>query len=84
LLRLQGAREVWPRTVPAALSEPLANHAGRRHFMRVKLDERGGARSAGSQSSHILSAMARADGLVDVPPKTTLAAGTLLSVLMWD
>ena len=84
LLRLQGARQVLPRTVPAVLSEPLANHAGRRHFMRVALDERGGARSAGAQSSHILSAMARADGLVDVPPKTILAAGTLVSVLPWD
>jgi molybdopterin biosynthesis enzyme len=52
--------------------------------MRVALDERGGARSAGAQSSHILSAMARADGLVDVPPKTILAAGTLVSVLPWD
>jgi molybdopterin molybdotransferase len=84
LLRLQGAREVLPRTVSAALSEPLANHAGRRHFMRVKLDERGGARSAGTQSSHILSALARADGLADVPAKTTLAAGAVVSVLPWD
>jgi molybdopterin molybdotransferase len=84
LLRMQGAREVLPRTIPATLSEPLANHAGRRHFMRVTLDERGGARSAGSQSSHILSAMARADGLVDVPPKATLAAGTVVAVLPWD
>jgi molybdopterin molybdotransferase len=84
LLRLQGAREILPRTVPAALSEPLANRAGRRHFMRVKLDERGGARSAGSQSSHMLSAMAQADGLVDVPPKVTLAAGVIVAVLPWD
>jgi molybdopterin molybdotransferase len=84
LLRLQGAREVLSRTIAATLSEPLANHAARRHFMRVTLDERGGARSAGTQSSHILSAMARADGLVDVPPKTTLAAGALVSVILWD
>jgi molybdopterin molybdotransferase len=84
LLRLQGAREVLPRTIPAILSEPLVNNAGRRHFMRVTLDERGGARSAGNQSSHILSAMARADGLVDVPPKTTLASGACVSVLSLD
>jgi molybdopterin molybdotransferase len=83
LLRLQGAREVLARMVPATLSEPLLNHAARRHFMRVTLDERGSARSAGAQSSHILSAMARSDGLVDVPPKTTLAPGTLVSVLTW-
>ncbi len=47
LLRLQGRAQVLPRTIPSVLSEPLANHAGRRHFMRVKLDERGCARSAG-------------------------------------
>jgi molybdopterin molybdotransferase len=84
LLRLQGAREVLPRTVPATLSEPLANLDGRRHFMRVALDERGGARSAGNQSSHILTAMARAGGLVDVPSRTTLAAGALVPVICWD
>jgi molybdopterin molybdotransferase len=84
LLRLQGAREVLPRTIPTVLSEPLANHAERRHFMRVKLDERGCARSAGTQSSHILSTMANADGLVDVAPKTTFAAGERVSVLLWD
>jgi molybdopterin molybdotransferase len=84
LLRLQGARDVLPRTIPATLSEPLANGSGRRHFMRVTLDGRGGARSAGDQSSHILSAMARADGLVDVPAKTTLPAGALVSIILLD
>ena len=84
LLKLQGAREVLTRTIPATLSEPLANKAGRRHFMRVTLDERGVARSAGAQSSHILSAMARADGLVDVPPKATLSAGAVVEVIPWD
>jgi molybdopterin molybdotransferase len=84
LLRLQGARDVLPRAIPATLSEPLSNHAGRRHFMRVKLDERGGARSAGHQSSHILSALAASTGLVDVPPATTLPAGTAVSVLCWE
>jgi molybdopterin molybdotransferase len=84
LLGLQGAREVGPRTVPATLLEPLANSGGRRHFMRVRLDERGGARSAGLQASHILSATARADGLVDVPPKATLVAGAVVSVILWD
>lgn len=84
LLRMQGARHVLPRTIPATLSEPLANHAGRRHFMRVALDERGHAHSAGDQSSHILSALARADGLVDVPPKTTLSIGAVVTLLAWD
>jgi molybdopterin molybdotransferase len=84
LLRLQGAREVLPRTIPATLCEPLANHATRRHFMRVTLDERGGAHSAGHQASHVLSAMARADGLLDVPPNTTLALGTIVAIIPFD
>ncbi|HEY3862199.1 MAG TPA: gephyrin-like molybdotransferase Glp [Verrucomicrobiae bacterium] len=84
LLRFQGAREVMPRAIPAMLAEPLSNHAARRHFMRVALDERGMARSAGPQASHILSAMARAHGLVDVPPKATLAAGETVSVIPFE
>jgi molybdopterin molybdotransferase len=84
LLRLLGAREVLPRTIPARLSEPLANQTGRRHFISVTLDDRGGARSAGHQASHILNAMARADGLVDVPPNTSLGAGTGVAVIPFD
>jgi molybdopterin molybdotransferase len=84
LLRLQGAREVLPRTIPAVLAEPLANPGARRHWMRVALNERGQAHSAGTQSSHILSAMAESAGLVDVPPQTTLPAGAAVQVLPWE
>jgi molybdopterin molybdotransferase len=84
LLRMQGARDVFPRTIPATLSEPLANPGERRQFARVTLDALGAIRSAGGQSSHLLSAMARADGLVDIPPKTTLAAGATVPMIPWD
>ncbi len=84
LLRLQGARDVFPRTIPATLSEPLANPGARRHFARVTLDARGGIRSAGNQASHILSAMAQANGLVDIPPQTTLSAGATVAMIPWD
>ncbi|MGA2174024.1 MAG: gephyrin-like molybdotransferase Glp [Verrucomicrobiota bacterium] len=84
LLRMQGARDVFPRTIPATLSEPLANPGERRQFARVTLDALGAIRSAGGQSSHLLSAMARASGLVDIPPKTTLAAGATVPMIPWD
>jgi molybdopterin molybdotransferase len=84
LLRMQGAGEVYPRTIPATLAEPLANPGERRQFARVMLDAGGAIRSAGNQSSHILSAMARASGLVDVPPQTTLAAGATVPMIPWD
>src|SRR5262249_10971757 len=81
LLRLQGAERVQMRSGPGMLSEPLANHGDRRHFIRVAVDEQGAVRSAGGQSSHLLGSLALANGLVDVPPKTVLAAGTAVQVL---
>jgi molybdopterin molybdotransferase len=84
LLRMQGARDILPRSHAARLVEPLANDGERRHFMRVTVDSAGQARLAGIQASHILSATARANGLVDVAPKTTLPAGAVVQVLRWD
>ena len=84
LLRWQGATDVSLPVHPGVLAEPLVNHGERRHFMRVRLDPAGKVHSAGVQASHILSSMAAANGLVDVPPNTTLAAGAAVPVLFWD
>jgi molybdopterin molybdotransferase len=84
LLRLQGARELRPPVSWGTLAEPLSNRGERRHFVRVAIDDGGQVMSAGSQSSHILSSMARANGLVDVPPDTTWPAGTAVAVLRWN
>jgi molybdopterin biosynthesis enzyme len=66
------------------LAEPLVNHGERRHFMRVRVDSAGKVRSAGGQASNILSSVAAANGLVDVPGDTTLAAEAAVPVLRWD
>jgi molybdopterin molybdotransferase len=84
LLRWQGATDVSLPVQPGVLSEPLVNQGERRHFMRVRLDAVGKVRSAGGQASHILSAMAVANGLVDVSANTTLTAGACVPVLRWD
>jgi molybdopterin molybdotransferase len=84
LLRLQGARELRPPMSWGTLAEPLGNRGERRHFVRVMLDADGRVKSAGSQASHIMSSMACANGLVDVPPGTTWPAGTLVAVLRWS
>ena len=84
LLRLQGAAEAaWP-SHPGVLAETLVNRSERRHFVRVSLDASGQVHSSGAQASHILSALAAANGLVDVPPHATLAAGSTVPVLRWD
>ncbi len=84
LARWQGARDVRLPAHPGTLVEPLVNPGERRHFTRVTVDAAGNVRSAGTQASHILSSLASADALVDVPPKTTLPAGAAVSVLRWE
>ncbi len=84
LAKMQGARNFsWP-THPGILAERLENQGKRRHFVRVFVDEKGDVRSAGIQASHILSSFARANGLVDVPPETTLSTGTIVPVVRWE
>ena len=75
LLRWQGAADVSLPVHPGVLAEPLVNHGERRHFMRVKVDPAGKIHSAGVQASHVLSSVAAANGLVDVPANTTLGCG---------
>ena len=84
LLRWQGATDVSLPAHPGVLAEPLANHGERRHFIRVKVDSAGKVRSTGIQASHVLSSVAAANGLVDVPADTTLAAGSPVTVLRWE
>ena len=84
LLRWQGANDVDLPSHPARLAEALVNRGDRRHFMRVRVDSAGEVRSAGVQASHMLSSMARANGLVDVPPNTTLTEGSAVTVLRWE
>lgn len=84
LLRWQGAESTGMPVSTGILGEPLSNSDMRRHFMRVIVDETGEVRLAGTQASHILSSVARAQGIVDVPPQTNLSAGTRVAVLRWD
>ncbi len=84
LLKMMGAVSWAPPSVLATLASPLVNHGDRRHFMRVHLDTEGNVRSAGGQASHLLRALAEANGLVDVPPNTNLAAGSVVRVLRLD
>ena len=81
LLRWQGAGEVALPSHPGTLAEALVNRGDRRHFVRVRVDAEGRVHSAGTQASHMLHSLAAANGLVDVPPATTLAAGAAVSVL---
>jgi len=81
LLRWQGAAETGLPAHLGTLATPLVNRGDRRHFVRVRVDAEGRVHSTGSQASHMLHSLAAANGLLDLPPETTLAAGTMVRVL---
>lgn len=77
----QGARVSTLPAYPGVLGEPISNPGDRRHFMRVRMDADGKVFSAGKQASHALASLANADALLDVPPRVTWVAGTMVKVL---
>jgi molybdopterin molybdotransferase len=84
LLRWQGASEIALPAFPGLLAEPLANPGVRPHFLRVRVDGAGQVYSAGLQASHALSSLAAANGLVEVPPQTTLPRSSRVTVMKWE
>ena len=86
LRRLAGHTDVLAREVVCArLGQPVTKSAGRRAFLRVKLVADGPgwrASLAGSQDSHVLSALAAADGLAIIPESyESLPAGSEVEVI---
>ena len=84
LLHWQGATAVELPSHFCTLAEVVVNRGDRRHFVRVKVEADGMARPAGAQASHRLGSLAVANGLVDVPPGTTLEAGAQARVWRLD
>jgi molybdopterin molybdotransferase len=63
---LQGRRDVQRPVVHAVAAEPLRSTPGKRSYLRVRLareGERWLAKPTGHQGSHVVSSIARADGL---------------------
>ncbi len=84
LLNMQGARGWRLAKRPGRLVDEMINRGDRRHFVRVTIDDQGLVRSAGGQRSHMLGSLAKANGLVDLPPKSRLAKGERIEVIPID
>ena len=69
--RMLGHRAIFARTVPVRVMRPITLAASLMHFLRVILTDDGkgayGAELAGSQSSSVITAMARANALLILP-----------------
>lgn len=84
IIRMAGGTETSLPSYPAKLGTPLVNHGDRRHFMRVHVDNEGNAQPTGLQASHAVGTLGKANGLVDVPPGTTLEEGSIEPILRWS
>jgi molybdopterin molybdotransferase len=77
LRRMVGLQDVSGREiVRATLADPVRKAHGRRAFIRVRLERRDDAwhaMLAGGQESHMLTALAAADGLAIIPETTDAA-----------
>lgn len=75
---LAGEGWVLPRSlpVPAAFTWPKPDK--RREFLRVRLNEAGHAELFPNQSSGVLTSASWADGVVDLPPQTTVQPGDVV------
>ncbi len=88
LLKMQGHRD-WPEpTVRARLTEPIGRKDGRRHYLRVYLeesDEGYAATLTGDQGSGILNSLVEADGLAVIPEDARhLPAGSEVDVILLE
>lgn len=81
---LQGRRDVARPTVTAVAGEPLTAPPHKRGFTRVRLSRDDGqwvARPTGGQGSHLITSIARADGLAVIPEDVTeIAPGEQVTV----
>ncbi|HXY21280.1 MAG TPA: molybdopterin-binding protein, partial [Burkholderiaceae bacterium] len=75
LLRCLGVRDVAPKTVQLRADFQFPADHARRQYVRARLNEEGGLDLFPSQNSSLLSSVAWADGLVDLPAATPVERG---------
>jgi len=87
LLKFMGRRRIFRPVVNAVLQEDLQNTSDRPNLIRgrVSHDDRGYmVASTGKQASNRLSSLVRGNGLIYLPPLTTLPAGLHVGVELYD
>ncbi|MDO9360127.1 MAG: molybdopterin molybdotransferase MoeA [Polaromonas sp.] len=78
LLKLQGAADLVPLSLPMAAHFTLPKADRRREFLRVRRNAAGGLDLFSNQSSGVLTSAVWGDGLVDNPAGRTVAHGDLV------
>jgi molybdopterin molybdotransferase len=81
LLKLQGARDLAPRTIAMPAHFTLAKADKRREFLRARRNAAGGLDLFANQSSGVLTSAVWGDGVVDNPAGTTISHGDLVAFI---
>jgi len=85
LLKLRGLATLDLPSLQAEAVEDFVNQGDRLHFMRGRLEQRDGkwqVHRLPNQGSHVISSIANADCLVEVPEGSTIARGTVVRTLL--
>jgi len=83
LIRLQGGTALQLPRAKGTLSVAVSNPGSRRHFVRVSVDAKGRVTPVGPQGSHVLSGLAQANGLIDLPPQSDWPVGREVEALLF-
>ena len=81
ILRLQGATALAPERYMLRADFDWPKADGRQEFLRVRLNQAGGLDLFPNQSSGVLTSAVWADGLLDKPARTLIAAGQMVSFM---
>lgn len=84
LLKMRGLAEVESPTVSAEATEDFVNRGNRLHYMSGVLQrdgERWLVKPMPRQGSHVISSLANANCLVEVPPETTIPSGQFVKAI---
>lgn len=86
--RMLGRETLYRPLVRAVLSEPLHKSAGKRAYVRARLDVRDGAyvvAPVGGMGSHLVASLAQANALIVLPEHATeVPAGVTVSVMVLE
>lgn len=84
LLKMMGSSNIELPVEEGELIEDILNSGNRRHFVRVKIDERKKVKLVGNQTSYSLSSLLNSNGIIDVPPRSMLEKGNIVKVIKWE
>ena len=87
LLKMRGLAEIDLPVVTAEAVADFVNHGDRAHYMRAVLQQDGEkwrAKPMPHQGSHVISSLANANCLVEVPEETTIAQGQTVRVIRFS